>query len=163
MYRQAFEVKTINPISVEWSIDWTVKIQRGPLRQSVSGTELVYQNGSWKSLWFTRELDHFNVFVILNMYFSYPTNHGQIVWYMTKRISYVNWNKNTKAMWNKTTRLVVAFIRWSCIHSWDPFNLHRITLIPATLISNHIPSKVWGEITYQLHQRMHRLSLGMDM
>ena len=31
--------------------------------------------------------------------------------------------------------------------SWGPFYLHGLTLIPAWII-NHMPGKVWDEITY---------------
>ena len=45
----------------------------------------------------------------------------------------------------------------------SPFYLHGLTLIPAW-ISNHMPCKVWDEITYPIPklQRLHRWSLGMD-
>ena len=43
------------------------------------------------------------------------------------------------------------------------FYKHGLTLIPVW-ISNYMPDKVWGEITYPISklQRLHRFSLGMD-
>ena len=39
-------------------------------------------------------------------------------------------------------------VRYNILYSTSsPFYLHGLTLIPAW-ISNHMPGKVWGEITY---------------
>ena len=40
---------------------------------------------------------------------------------------------------------------WLTCHLWGPLYKHKITLIPAR-ISNHMPSKVWDEITYPFSQ-----------
>ena len=37
---------------------------------------------------------------------------------------------------------------WGESHTWGPFYSHGLTLIPEWT-SNHMPSKVWDEITYQ--------------
>ena len=39
----------------------------------------------------------------------------------------------------------VHFLPWTL--NWDPFYWHRWTLIPLS-INNHMPSKMWDEITY---------------
>ena len=45
-----------------------------------------------------------------------------------------------------TIHSLALFKTWE---TCDPFYYHGLTLIPAW-ISNHLPSKVWGEITYPL-------------
>ena len=44
--------------------------------------------------------------------------------------------------------VVVCMPNWLwLLDFWDPFYWHVLTIIPAW-ISNHMPSKVWDEITY---------------
>ena len=55
--------------------------------------------------------------------------------------------------WSTSETLVckLTYFAWSCmggLQHWDPFCQHRLTLIPVW-ISNHMPSKVWDEITCQ--------------
>ena len=51
------------------------------------------------------------------------------------------WQVRTCSIWQLTVSLLI------CLCPFVPFYLHGLTLIP-TWISNHIPSKVWDEITY---------------
>ena len=49
------------------------------------------------------------------------------------------------------TSVVTLVLHWtsnmSLSHTWDTFYEHGLTLVSAW-IGNHMPSKVWGEITY---------------